>query len=201
MTVKGYILQSSNEIKLIVGLGNPGSEYSETRHNVGFWFINRLAEKYNINLLKETKFLGFCGNLVIGDKECKLLFPTTYMNLSGQSVLSLTQYYKISVSNVLVCHDDLDFDCGVVRLKLGGGHGGHNGLQNIIKCLGNRDFYRLRIGIGHPGSSDLVHNYVLSCPSKNEKLQITQGLDKAENALLELLDGDIDKAQRILHCE
>ena len=149
-------------IKLIVGLGNPGPQYSQTRHNAGAWFVGALSRDYNIPLNLETKFFGHSGRGLIDGKDCRLLIPNTFMNLSGKAVGALATFYKILPDEILVAHDELDIDPGLVKLKKSGGHGGHNGLRDIISALGNnKNFYRLRIGIGHPGNAKLVSNYVL----------------------------------------
>ena len=190
---------NQNPIKLLVGLGNPGDEYAETRHNAGAWFVNELANHHNVSLRFENKFSGLFGSLNYQGTECKLLLPATYMNKSGQSVLACANFYKIPLSSILAAHDELDFTPGIVRLKFGGGHGGHNGLRDIAARCGGSDFYRLRIGIGHPGNKDLVSGYVLSKPSRDDKNKITNSIENAGAILPELLRGDIEKAMNILH--
>ena len=148
-----------SRIKLIVGLGNPGPQYEQTRHNAGAWYVNALAHDYSIPLQLETKFFGHVGRGMIGNSDCRLLIPNTFMNLSGKAVGALATFYKILPDEILVAHDELDIDPGTVKLKQSGGHGGHNGLRDIISALANnRDFYRLRIGIGHPGNKSQVTN-------------------------------------------
>lgn len=187
-------------IKLIVGLGNPGPEHAQTRHNAGAWFVSELANQHNLNLNRTTKFHGFFGSIEIEGDELKVLLPTTYMNLSGQAVQSVVSYYKIPVESVLIAHDELDFPPGVARLKYEGGSGGHKGLQSVIQHLGD-NFHRLRIGIGHPGHKDLVHNYVLMSPPLNEKKLIMQSIEKAISIVPELINGYFEKAQNFLHSE
>lgn len=152
----------SSNVKLIVGLGNPGTEYANTRHNAGQDLVERLAFKTNSPLQSETKFFGFTGRSIVEHRDLKMLIPTTFMNRSGQAVAAIANFYKIDIEEILVVHDELDLPPGVARLKQGGGHGGHNGLRDIISSLGNNNnFQRLRIGIGHPGNAKLVSNYVL----------------------------------------
>ena len=162
------------KIKLIVGLGNPGSEYVGTRHNVGAWFVETLANKKQKSLCKENKFHGFISKW----KYCWLFRSSTYMNESGLAVAAVAQFYKLETQEILVVHDELDFPVGNIRLKENGGHGGHNGLRNIIQHLRTTNFYRLRIGIGHPGYRDLVTPYVLSFPSKNDRSVILAAIEE-----------------------
>ena len=150
-----------NAIKLIVGLGNPSAEYEKTRHNAGAWFAVKISELFNATLRPEKKFQGNVGTVKIGADECRLMIPSTFMNLSGQAIKAIMTYYKLSNGSLLVAHDDLDLPAGTVKLKFNGGHGGHNGLRDIINHLGTQNFYRLRLGIGHPGHRDKVHDYVL----------------------------------------
>nr|MDQ2995055.1 aminoacyl-tRNA hydrolase [Pseudomonadota bacterium] len=156
-------------IKLIVGLGNPGPQYASTRHNVGAWLVEELARQHHTALRADTKFLGQYCKIRLGDQECLLLVPTTFMNLSGQSVKALAQYYKIAPEEILVAHDELDFPTGQIRFKHDGGHGGHNGLRDIISHLHSKTFHRLRIGIDHPGNRDDVVGYVLKPPRASEQ--------------------------------
>jgi len=187
-------------IKLIVGLGNPGPEYHNTRHNAGEWFVNQLANRYNSPLSVQSKFFGKTSRIYIGTNDVHLLVPSTFMNLSGKSVGSMANFYKIEPEEILVAHDELDIDPGTARIKKGGGHGGHNGLRDIIKQLGNsKDFYRLRIGIGHPGDKSQVSNYVLSKASGSDQQKIDYAIDEAERVIEELIKGNLDKAQHQLH--
>lgn len=187
-------------IKLIVGLGNPGAEYAATRHNVGAWFIEALTHSQQ-PLRPETKFLGLFGSIELGTQKCLLLIPTTYMNDSGQAVQAVAKFYKITPQEILIAHDELDFPAGTVRLKDTGGHGGHNGLRDIIAHLHTKDFYRLRIGIGHPGHKDKVTPYVLGCPSKQDYERIQHTIQESLAALPDLVKGEFEKAQRFLHKE
>ena len=158
-----------NSLKLIVGLGNPGPQYDSNRHNAGVIFLHHLAKSYSSSLRGEAKFFGEFGSISIAGQDIKLLFPTTFMNHSGKSVAAVCNFYKIEPENMLVAYDEIDFEVGVTRIKYGGGHGGHNGIRDIISALGgNRDFYRLRIGVGHPGHKSIVANYVLGDPSRSE---------------------------------
>lgn len=190
---------ASKPIKLIVGLGNPGSEYDDTRHNAGFWFVDLLANRHGSLFKSDPKFHGQVCRIRFGSRECWLLKPSTFMNRSGQSVSSLAKYYKIEQDEILVAHDELDMPPGVGRLKWGGGHGGHNGLRDIIKALGGKEFWRLRIGIDHPGDARQVVNYVLGKPSRDDASAIADILDDAERVLSELLDGEFQKAMNRLH--
>lgn len=185
-------------IQLIVGLGNPGSEYQVTRHNVGFWFIDQLALQYNLTLKSEAKFLGDVGKLNTSQSNVWLLKPTTFMNRSGQSIARLAHFYKIKTENILIVHDELDLSSGIVKLKQGGGHGGHNGLRDSISQLG-KDFYRLRLGIGHPGHKEQVVNYVLGKPTKTEKKLVELSIDKSMESIELIMQGDMQKAMNHLH--
>ncbi len=186
-------------IKVIVGLGNPGSDYEETRHNAGFWFVDLLAEHHGGMFRSEAKFHGQVCRIQVGGENCWLLKPATYMNRSGQSVSSFANYYRISVEEILVAHDELDMAPGVARLKQGGGHAGHNGLRDIISALGGRDFWRLRIGIDHPGDARQVVNYVLGRPSREDAEAVARALDDAQRVVPELMSGAYQKAMNRLH--
>lgn len=170
----------TDNIQLIVGLGNPGAKYHRTRHNAGAEYVEQLADKLLITLSEEKKYLGLYGKANIQGQNVHLLIPTTYMNLSGSSVASLANFFKIAPQNILVAHDELDINPGTARFKKGGGHGGHNGLRDIISKLGNnKDFYRLRLGIGHPGQAKDVANFVLAKASANEQSLTQQAIDEA----------------------
>ena len=187
-------------IQLIVGLGNPGAEYENTRHNAGAMFVEMLARRFNASLRSDKKFFGELGQASISGHSVRLLIPTTYMNLSGQSVGALANFYKIPPQAILVAHDELDIPPGSARYKQGGGHGGHNGLRDIIAKLSNsRDFARLRIGIGHPGSSKQVVNFVLNKPPQSEQQLIDNAIDKAIETIPEALTGSWSAAVQQLH--
>ena len=189
-----------SEIKLIVGLGNPGDKYADTRHNAGEWLIARLARRFNVTLNAENKFSGYVGKTLINSKEIRFLVPMTFMNLSGKAVGALANFYRIKPEEILVLHDELDLPPGSVKLKLGGGHGGHNGLKDIVAALGNNNnFYRLRIGIGHPGHRDLVAGYVLNKPSPSEREALEKALDEAANCVKLLFKDGIVKATNRLN--
>lgn len=189
----------SNKIKMIVGLGNPGSEYEQTRHNAGFWFIDELAWQYKASLKEEKKFFGSVARISISGSDLWLLKPATFMNCSGQAVAALAQFYKIRPEEILVVHDELDIPCGRIKFKLGGGNGGHNGLKDIQARLGTPDFYRLRLGIDHPGDRNLVVGYVLNKPSLEHRQQIDEAINKSLKAVPMLLNGEWEEAVRFLH--
>ncbi len=188
-------------LQAIVGLGNPGPRYDPTRHNAGSWFLRRVAECHGAGLRPEAKFHGLVGKAVIGGRSVWLLEPTTYMNRSGAAVAALVCYYRIDPAAILVAHDELDLPPGVARLKLDGGHGGHNGLRDIIARLGTRDFPRLRIGIGHPGHKDQVTAYVLSRPSPEDRIAIEAAIDRALAVLPQVVAGELQAAMNRLHGE
>lgn len=185
----------ANGIRLIVGLRNPGCEYAETRHNVGAWFIEALASQKKQSLHKDNKFCGVMGNW----NQCRLFQPSTYMNESGLALTAVAQFYKLLPQDILVVHDELGFPAGSIRLKENGGHGGHNGLRDVIHHLGTADFYRMRIGIGHPGHKDLVTPYVLSPPSNNDRSAILEAIEKGLSVIDELVTGKFQKAVHDLH--
>lgn len=182
-----------------MGLGNPGAEYAATRHNVGAWFVEHVAAHYRQTLRFEAKFQGLTAQVAIGHSKCLLFIPTTYMNDSGQAVAAIMQFYKMTAPEILVAHDELDFNAGQIRIKESGGHGGHNGLRDIIHHLSTDQFYRLRIGIGHPGHKDKVTPYVLGKPSTQDFDQIQTALEEGLASLSDIVDGDLDKAMRFLH--
>lgn len=163
--------------RLVVGLGNPGPEYAETRHNAGFWFCERLAGRLGLCLAREGRFHGLVGFL--REPGVWLLLPQTYMNRSGLAVAALARYYRIEPAQMLIVHDELDIPPGQLRLKFGGGLGGHNGLKDITAHLGTQDYWRLRIGIGHPGDRDAVVNYVLNPPPREEQTEIDGAIERA----------------------
>ena len=188
-------------IRLIVGLGNPGAQYAATRHNVGAWFVDIFAEQENITLRLEKQFRGYVGEVVLNAAKLFLFKPTTYMNESGIAVSAIAQFYKILPEEILIVHDELDFEAGIARLKQAGGHGGHNGLRNIIAQLSSSDFYRLRLGIGHPGSRDEVTDYVLGNPSRDDRVEIIKAIDDSLRVMPDLLDGKIQQAFHTLHSD
>lgn len=183
-------------IKLLVGLGNPGEKYEATRHNAGFWFIDALAAQTNSRLALEPKFFGSAGKL---NQEIWLLKPATFMNNSGKAVAALANYYKISPAEILVIHDELDLPAGTAKLKFGGGHGGHNGLKDIHAALGTADYWRLRLGIDHPGDKNEVINYVLKAPLKQEKDALEANIHEACSVVPLLLTGEFESAMQKLH--
>ena len=182
-----------SSISLIVGLGNPGKEYAQTRHNAGFWFVERIAEKYGITLKADPKFFGISGRGNIEGQDVRLLLPTTFMNLSGKSVVPFCKFYQVAPEAMLIAHDELDMNPGVIRLKTGGGHGGHNGLRDIVPHLGP-NFHRLRIGIGHPGSKERVSGHVLNKAPSSEQGLMDDAIDHALSRLKLLVNGDIQQA-------
>ena len=189
-------------VQLIVGLGNPGPEYDQTRHNAGALFVERVAESQRVNLAVDRKYFGLVGKFNHQGREVRLLIPTTYMNRSGQSVAALANFFKIKPEEILVAHDELDMLPGVAKLKQGGGHGGHNGLRDIIAQLGNQNnFHRLRLGIGHPGHASLVSGYVLGRAPRSEQDLLEQSIDFALDVLPEILAGDWTVAMRKLHSQ
>ena len=191
-------MTSPTVIKLIAGLGNPGSRYEDTRHNVGFWFVDRFAARHGASLRPEGKFQGDAGVVQIGGRQIRLLKPTTFMNLSGQAVGAMASYYKIDPEEILVVHDEIDLPPGKLRVKAGGGHGGHNGLRDIVSHIG-RDFLRLRVGVGHPGSAAQVVDYVLHRPSADENREIDDALGDALDALPMLWQDSMEKLMQRLH--
>ena len=186
-------------VDIIVGLGNPGTEYANTRHNAGFWFVDEVARKFGGNFKHEKKFQGEVARTTIHGQQVWLLKPDTFMNLSGQSVLALMQFYKIKLANVLVVHDDLDLEVGDVRLKEGGGHGGHNGLRDIISRCGGNGFQRIRLGIGHPGNKSKVTGHVLKKAATDDQIAIENAIDKAISELDRIVNGETAKAMQSLH--
>ncbi|AUQ43288.1 aminoacyl-tRNA hydrolase [Yersinia ruckeri] len=189
-----------SSIKLIVGLANPGAEYAQTRHNAGAWFVDRLAESNNQSLKEESKFYGYTARLNLAGQDVRLLVPSTFMNLSGKAVSAMASFYRILPEEILVAHDELDIPPGVAKLKLGGGNGGHNGLKDIQSQLGNNpNFYRLRIGIGHPGDKSKVTGFVLGKPPASEQALIDETIDEAIRCTDVLLKEDVTKAMNRLH--
>lgn len=192
-------IKLNNKIKLIVGLGNPGSLYEKTRHNVGTLFVKQLATNYGVRFLEEKKFNGLIGNIDINNEKCMVLLPMTFMNLSGNSVYMLSKFYKFSSEEIVIAHDDMDFLPGTVRLKKGGGANGHNGIKSIINTLGTNDFWRIRFGIGK--LKDKIDNkeYVLKIPSKIETLNINNAISSVLCFIEQIIIGNFEKVMSRLH--
>ena len=190
----------TSEIKLIVGLGNPGPEYAKTRHNAGAWYVEQLARWHNVSLREEPKFFGHTARILVEGQDVRLLIPNTYMNLSGKAVAALARFYQIEPEAILVAHDELDLPPGIAKFKQGGGHGGHNGLKDIIAKMGNNNnFFRLRLGIGHPGSKEQVAGFVLTKAPSSEQNLIDAALDESLRATDILFKQDMTKAMNRLH--
>ena len=185
-------------IKVIIGLGNPGDKYAATRHNAGFWFVDALARQCNAAWRKENDFNGEVASITLAGQQCWLLKPMQFMNRSGQAAGAFCNYYRISVAEVLVAHDELDLPVGTARLKVAGGHGGHNGLRDLHRVLGEQ-YNRLRIGIAHPGDKLQVVDYVLKAPSKDDAIAIEQAIDRALAVMPLVLQGDLPNAMTRLH--
>jgi PTH1 family peptidyl-tRNA hydrolase len=188
-------------VALIVGLGNPGPQYEETRHNAGFWFVEAVARSQGQPFRAEGKFFGDVAKVNIGGQQVWLLKPNTYMNRSGQAVAALANFYKIPLEQILVVHDELDLLPGTARLKQGGGHGGHNGLRDIVAQMGGNNFLRLRVGIGHPGNSKQVADFVLHRASAEEQRLIDDSLDRALKVLPQVVAGEFQTAMNALHTQ
>ena len=191
-------MSSDTDLYAVVGLGNPGDEYARTRHNAGFWFADRLAERGRASLRRESKFHGEFARVKLGGVDVLLLKPLTFMNRSGQAVQALAQFYKLPPDRILVAHDELDLPVGTARLKLGGGHGGHNGLRDIHRALGE-GYRRLRVGIGHPGDKNLVLNYVLGRPGRDDEAAILAALDQSADAVETWISRGWERALTQLH--
>lgn len=173
-----------SQLKLIVGLANPGAKYEGTRHNAGEWLISELARLHNVTLKEDSKYFGKTAKIRTAQGEVWLLVPTTFMNLSGKAVGALANFFRIKPEEILVAHDELDLPCGVAKIKQGGGHGGHNGLKDIIAALGNsNNFYRIRIGIDHPGQKELVAGYVLGKAAPQDQEKMNAAVDEAARSL------------------
>jgi len=189
----------SSPFKLIVGLGNPGGEYAHTRHNAGFWLVDAVANTLGINLQADRAYRGLAARTNYQGQNLWLLQPHTFMNASGQSVAALARFFKIAPQEILVAHDELDLSPGQVKLKFGGGHAGHNGLRDIHAQLGSDQYWRLRLGIGHPGHRAAVVGWVLQKPPIAERQAIEDGIERCLQALPDLLTGKIDKATAHIH--
>lgn len=191
-------MAQADPIRLIVGLGNPGQKYSTTRHNAGFWFVDQLAQQYRVEFRSESKFKGEVASFHHDGERVWLLKPETFMNLSGESLGPFARFYQIAPDNILVVHDEIDLPPGTVRFKKGGGHGGNNGLRSIFAHF-SKEFWRLRIGVGHPGNRDQVISYVTQAPSAEDQRLIHESIDKAMQTVPNVLTGDMGAAMQILH--
>lgn len=189
-----------SKIKLIVGLANPGADYAQTRHNAGAWYVDLLAQRHQQSLKEESKFFGYTARINLNGNDVRLLVPTTFMNLSGKAVQAMANFYRIELDEILVAHDELDLPPGVVKMKLGGGNGGHNGLKDIqSKFANNPNFYRLRIGIGHPGDKNKVVGFVLGKPPISEQKLIDDAINEALSCTDILMRDGYEKAINRLH--
>ena len=188
-------------LKLIAGLGNPGADYSTTRHNAGFWFVDRLAEKHQIRFAVQRKLSGNLARVDTPEIDCLIFKPATYMNSSGRALRAVADYFRIEPVQILIVHDELDLDAGVIRLKKGGGHGGHKGLRDISEKLGNAGYLRMRIGVSHPGNKTGVLAHVLGKPDRGDAALINNALQRGLEILPLLLAGEWDKAMTSLHTQ
>ena len=186
-------------IKLFVGLGNPGPEYEATRHNAGFWWIDALAHELKVSLVPDKGYHGRVARATVHGQTVWLLQPQTFMNLSGKSVAALARFFKIQPDEILVAHDELDIVPGQVKLKLGGSHAGHNGLRDIHAQLGTSDYWRLRLGVGHPGVKAEVVNWVLKKPSQEHREAIEECIERALKGVPALMAGEMEKAMLLIH--
>ncbi|HHC73880.1 MAG TPA: aminoacyl-tRNA hydrolase [Thiothrix sp.] len=193
-------MSTKNPIRLIIGLGNPGEQYANTRHNAGFWLIEQLAEYGQVSLRKDIKFSGEVAKVQLVGQSVWLLKPHTFMNRSGLAAHQLANFYKIPPENILVVHDELDLPVGTVRLKAGGGHGGHNGLRDLHAQIG-KNYWRLRLGIDHPGDKHQVSNYVLSKPSQADAQAIQQSISTCIAQIDRIVQGDMQAAMQVLHTQ
>ena len=191
-------MTSQTGIRLIAGLGNPGAEYQNNRHNAGFWFIDYLAYKYRAEFKTHAKLKSAICNIALSGQSARLVKPNVYMNISGQALAAVVHFYKLSMEQVLVVHDEIDFETAKMRIKYSGGHGGHNGLLDIIRHLG-KDFWRLRIGIGHPGSKAKVASYVLADPKTEEHLAIEAYFSALSTLVEDMVIGEFQRAMEVLH--
>ena len=190
---------SQSPIKLIVGLGNPGEQYLKTRHNAGFLFLDELCRQLGVSLKADKNCFGRSAKTTINGHEVRLLSPDTFMNLSGKAVVATTSYYKIQLNEVLIVHDELDLDIGIARLKLGGGHGGNNGLRDIIQKMASKEFARLRLGIGHPGVGRDVSAYVLKAPNRDDQGKLDNAIAESLRVINLIAEGDFPRAMNELH--
>ena len=188
LKIHNSYVKGMKRVKLIVGLGNVGTEYKNTRHNIGEIFLKKIAACLKVSFCSNKKFFGEIAQINLNDNKLWMLYPHTYMNKSGLAVSKIVKFYKISLNEILVIHDDLDLPCGKIRLKKGGGHAGHNGIRNINDLLGTSDYYRLRVGIDHPGNRDKVVNYVLGRPSMKEKAAIEEAFNRSFLYLINIIE-------------
>ncbi len=188
-------------ISLVCGLGNPGAQYEATRHNAGFWFLDALQRVVSLPWRPETRFFGDLADTRVGQQRVRFLRPASFMNECGGAVASVCDYFDIPAEALLVVHDDLDLPPGTVRVKQGGGHGGHNGLRDIFSKLGSREFIRLRIGIGHPGNSDDVSDWVLRKPASEDKTAILDAIDRALDQIDPMMGGNLEPVMKALHTQ
>jgi PTH1 family peptidyl-tRNA hydrolase len=187
------------DIRLIVGLGNPGAQYEDTRHNAGFWFVDEVARLTGATLRPEPRFHGLAARIMLEGHELWLLKPTTFMNRSGQAAAALARFYKITPEQILIAHDEIDLPVGQIKLKYAGGHGGHNGLRDLHAHFGTPNYWRLRLGVDHPGNKDLVVDYVLHAPSKVDRARIDGVIDEACRQLPALLRSEAAAVMNHLH--
>jgi len=188
-------------VRLIAGLGNPGGKYADTRHNAGFWLISALQDKFGFTLSEDKKYKCLSGSFTFKGEQVRVIAPQTFMNLSGDSVVPFARFFRIPPARILVAYDELDLAPGVVRFKLDGGHGGHNGLRDIVQKSGAGDIRRLRIGIGHPGNSRQVSSYVLGRPQADDRIAIEASIAKSVEAMSDILEGQFPKAMNFLHTD
>lgn len=189
----------ANPLRLLVGLGNPGSKYADTRHNAGYWFADAVAARFSASFRANSRFFGELAELSAGGQRLRILKPTTYMNESGRSVAAVVRFFGLPLEEVIIAHDEIDLPPGVVRLKRGGGHGGHNGLRDVIPALGSAEFARLRIGVGHPGHKDEVVGYVLNRARSEERTLIDRSIDEVLEVFDLIVAGDFQRAMNVLH--
>lgn len=189
----------STVIRLVAGLGNPGPRHVADRHNAGFWLVDELARRAGVGFLNEAKFFAEACEITLSGCRLRLIKPQTYMNASGQALGAVARFFKIEPAAILVVHDEIDIPAGELRVKQGGGHGGHNGLRDIVSHLGSADFVRLRIGVGHPGHKDQVHGHVLKAPSRDEEQTIRSCIDKAIEHIPGIVNGNLAQVMNELH--
>jgi PTH1 family peptidyl-tRNA hydrolase len=189
----------SKSIRLLAGLGNPGSRYAQTRHNAGYWFADAVVRRWGGTFRAANNFHGELADCEIDGERLRVLKPTTFMNESGRAVAAIANYYRIPIDEILVAHDEIDLPPGTVRLKRGGGHGGHNGLRDVIPALGDPNFARLRIGVGHPGHKDLVHGYVLKPAPADDQRAMEEAVERAIERFPEIATGNLNKVMNDLN--